>query len=254
VVNLRRFVILLSVSILLCSLAACALFTPAFKEVIQQPTGDVTKNQLQGELVPAVLEAKVIKVISGDTIEANIADTMYAVRYIGINIPQSFQANKPIEYFQNEALKKNYELVKGKTVLVERDAQDIDKDGHLLRYVWLDTMMVNAELVRLGYMQAICSPPNTKYEDTFFMLEREAQKQGRGLWVVPADAPVTGAFIGSKRSKVYHYSSCPLVANISGSARVYFILAADAATNGYIPCKVCNPPSRSCNAGACDSN
>jgi micrococcal nuclease len=246
----RQLIILSAGLVALCSFAACAPLTLSSEATMSQPAASDVE-QPKEESLSAVMEARVTRVVSGDTIEAAIADTVYKVRYIGMNIPLSFQANKPIEYFQNEAWKKNCELVEGKTVRLEKDVQDTDKEGRLLRYVWLDTLMVNAEFIRLGYMQAIHCPPNTRYEDIFVDLEREAQNQGRGLWVVKADAAVSGAYVGSRRSLVYHYPSCKLIDNIGESNKVYFVLPAQAAAKGYIPCKVCNPPSHSCSAGAC---
>jgi micrococcal nuclease len=57
----------------------------------------------------------------------------------------------------------------------------------MLAYVWLPQrdgarVMVNAELMRLGYAQVMTIPPNVKYADTFVKLQREARDAGRGLW------------------------------------------------------------------------
>lgn len=252
-VSYRLFTILLSCLLMLCSLSACVHFTTAYETVISEPVVDIDPNQLSEEFLPASLEARITSVVSGDVIEVAIADTIYKVRYIGVNIPQTFQS---IEYFQDEAYKKNCELVEGKTVRLEKDSQDTDKDGCLLRYVWLDTTMVNAELVRLGCMQTICSIPNVKYQNILFASEQEAMYQYRGLWAVDThnNAPIINTLIGSKKSKMYHYSSCKLVANISDTNKVYFFLPINATAGGYTPCNVCKPPSRSCSAGAFNPN
>jgi len=43
-------------------------------------------------------------------------------------------------------------------------------------------MMVNAELVRLGYAQVVTYPPDIKYQEYFLQLQKEAQEGGLGLW------------------------------------------------------------------------
>ena len=122
----------------------------------------------------------VTRVIDGDTIEI-VGGAR--VRYIGIDAPETVHPEKPVEYFGKEASEKNRELVGGKRVYLEKDVQDEDKYGRLLRYVWVDDMMVNAELVRLGYAYSYTYPPNVKYQKYFLQLEKEARDQGRGLWV-----------------------------------------------------------------------
>ena len=121
----------------------------------------------------------VIRVIDGDTIEIQGGER---VRYIGIDAPETVHPSKPVEHFGKEATEKNRELVEGKRVRLEKDVEDRDEYGRLLRYVWRDNMMVNAELVRLGYAYSYSLPPNIKYQELFLQLEKKAREQGLGLW------------------------------------------------------------------------
>jgi len=115
----------------------------------------------------------VTRVIDGDTIEI---EGGYYVRYIGIDAPEKG------EPFYGEATEANRNLVEGKKVYLEKDVEDKDEYGRLLRYVWVDNTMVNAELVRLGYAYSYSYPPNTKYQAYFLQLEKEAREQRLGLW------------------------------------------------------------------------
>jgi micrococcal nuclease len=115
----------------------------------------------------------VTRVIDGDTITI---EGGVRVRYIGIDAPET------VKFFGNEATEKNRELVGGKRVRLEKDIQDKDEYGRLLRYVWLDDTMVNAELVRLGYAYSYSYPPNVKYQTLLLRLERQARERGLGLW------------------------------------------------------------------------
>ena len=121
-------------------------------------------------------EAKVIRVIDGDTIEI---EGGIRVRYIGIDTPEVYPQT---EYYGSEASAKNRELVEGQMIILEKDTTDKDRYGRLLRYVWVDDVFVNAELVRLGYAEARAYPPDTKYQDIFSRLEGEAREAGLGLW------------------------------------------------------------------------
>jgi len=118
-------------------------------------------------------DAVVTKVIDGDTIEI---EGGVKVRYIGIDTPEIG------EPYYLEATEANRQLVEGKKVRLEKDIEDKDEYGRLLRYVWVDEIMVNAEFVRLGYVYSYCYPPNLKFQAHFLQLEKEAREQKRGLW------------------------------------------------------------------------
>lgn len=120
--------------------------------------------------------ATVTRVIDGDTI---IIATGQRVRYIGIDTPEVYPQR---EAFGMEAWQVNRKLVEGRKVRLERDISDTDKYGRLLRYVYVDGIFVNAELVRLGLAEARAYPPDTKYQDLLAQLEREARQAGRGVW------------------------------------------------------------------------
>lgn len=124
-------------------------------------------------------EAKVKEVVDGDTIELASGER---VRYIGINAPESEYPEKPVEPFGQEATEANRRLVAGRTVRLEFDVQRKDRYGRLLAYVYVDSLFVNAELVKRGYAYAYTWPPNVKHADLFVRLQQEARKAGRGLW------------------------------------------------------------------------
>lgn len=127
-------------------------------------------------------QAKVIRVIDGDTIEVEIEGRKYTVRYIGINTPETVDPRRPVERYGKEASEKNKELVGGKVVTLEKDVSETDRYGRLLRYVYVDAIFVNAELVRLGYAQASSYPPDVRYQQLFQQMERQARENRRGLW------------------------------------------------------------------------
>ncbi|MCL0053044.1 thermonuclease family protein [Dehalococcoidales bacterium] len=106
------------------------------------------------------------------------------VRYIGIDAPE---IHPELEAYGMEALQANRELVEGKIVHLERDVSETDKYGRLLRYVYVDDVFVNAELVRQGLAQAKAYPPNTKYQEYLEKLEQQARLAGKGIWGIQGD-------------------------------------------------------------------
>ncbi len=119
--------------------------------------------------------ALVIQVIDGDTI---VIEGGYRVRYIGIDTPE---IHPQLEAYGMQALGANRQLVEGKIVHLERDVSQTD-NGRLLRYVYVDDIFVNAELVRQGLAEAKAYPPDTRYQEELEKLEAEARQAGRGMW------------------------------------------------------------------------
>jgi micrococcal nuclease len=121
-------------------------------------------------------QARVVRVIDGDTIE--ITDGV-RVRYIGIDAPEVYPEQ---EYYGKEARDKNKEFVEGKIVTLEKDITDKDRFGRLLRYVYVDGIFVNSELVRLGCARSIAYPPDTRYQGLLSQMEDEAREAKIGFW------------------------------------------------------------------------
>lgn len=169
---------------------------------------------------------KVFRVVDGDTINVEINGQTESVRYIGIDTPETVDPRKPIQCFGVEASKKNKELVEGKMIRLEKDITDRDKYGRLLRYVWLDNILVNQELVEQGFAKSSSYPPDIKYQDKFITAEKEARTNKLGLWTAcpsmstPA-APVTAS---TTMPTLAPNSSCTIKGNISGSGEKIYHL------------------------------
>lgn len=122
---------------------------------------------------------KVARVIDGDTIELEGGER---VRYIGINAPELYYLQKPVECFANESKKKNQELTEGKEVILKKDTRDRDKYGRLLRYVFIGDTFVNLELVQQGFAYAAAYPPDAAYQNILADGQKKAKQTKKGLW------------------------------------------------------------------------
>ena len=118
-------------------------------------------------------------VFDGDTIE--LTDKR-KVRYIGIDAPEmNFKKDTP-DCFATESAHINEQLVKDKTIEMEKDREETDKYGRLLRYVYIDDLFVNDFLLRQGFARTLTIPPDTKYLQEFKEAEDEARNNKRNLW------------------------------------------------------------------------
>jgi micrococcal nuclease len=123
--------------------------------------------------------AKVVAVLDGDTIVIGGGEK---VRYAGLNTPETHHPDKLPEYCGQEAFEANRRLVAGKTVRLEFDERRRDKYGRLLAYVYVDSLCVNAELIRQGYAQVSTYKDNQRHHDEFMRLQQSAIAARRGMW------------------------------------------------------------------------
>lgn len=133
------------------------------------------------------LTGLVVRVVDGDTVHVRLGDRVEKVRYIGVDTPETHHPTRGEEPGGRAATAVNGRLVGERPVRLEPDVQLRDRHGRLLAYVWVarpggGELMVNAELVRLGYAQVMTVPPNVRHAELFRKLAIEAREHRRGLW------------------------------------------------------------------------
>ncbi len=104
----------------------------------------------------------VTAIIDGDTIYVQIDGIEYSVRYIGIDAPE-LDDREPLA---EEAKQLNASLVDGKTVTLVRDVSNTDIYGRLLRYVLVEDVFVNYELVSEGLAAVKAYYPDISCHET----------------------------------------------------------------------------------------
>ncbi|MFH1333382.1 MAG: thermonuclease family protein [archaeon] len=152
-------------------------------------TGNITK---EGPYI-------VTKVVDGDTLDL---DNGQRIRFSGINTPETGEC-----YYQ-EAKDRLKELILNKEVYTERDKSDKGAYGRYLRYLYLDDMMINEEIVKEGYAKVYDKyKDDTKRYDQLKEAEAIAKSQNLGVW--SCEDPKEGcAYVASKNSKVYYKPDC----------------------------------------------
>lgn len=141
---------------------------------------------------PGAVEAnaRVVRVVDGDTIVAEVDGTDERVRLIGIDTPESVKPGSPVECFGKEASAHTAELLpEGTPIRLELDVEERDRYDRLLAYVYRasDGEFVNLALARDGYAAQATFPPNVAHEEEFRAAVRAARESGAGLWSACAD-------------------------------------------------------------------
>jgi micrococcal nuclease len=123
--------------------------------------------------------AVVSRVIDGDTVELNDGRR---VRYIGVDTPEAAGSPKGEQPYAKEATARNRQLVEAKKVELQRGERDTDDYGRFLRYVYVDGVFVNAELIAEGFGYAYVREPGDRYRQVFVQLEQYAKLKKVGMW------------------------------------------------------------------------
>lgn len=153
--------------------------------------------------VPADLQAvTVVDVIDAETIEVAMEDgPVHSVRLIGLNAPMyTADGSAPGTEEGTRARCFLSETVHpGDRVYLQSDRSDFDKDGNMLRYVWLRqpdsftdpdevrSEMLNAIVLDGGYAVARKCKPDDAYFEIFKALQLESFHAERGLWAEGID-------------------------------------------------------------------
>ena len=128
---------------------------------------------LTSNCVQQPLKDYCVHVYDGDSFELNNGEV---VRLIGIDAPE---LSDPGGEAAREYL---IQLIRGKQVLLYAGPEEKDNYGRLLRYVYVEGMCINEEMIRNGYaVMRYLSPGDPKLV-WYTALEIEAESARAGLW------------------------------------------------------------------------
>ncbi len=137
----------------------------------------------QGGRVSPTMTVKVVRAVDGDTAVVTLPDgSEDRVRYIGVDTPESVKPGTPVQCYAERASEFNHGAIDGRTVRLVLGDEQRDIYDRLLAYVYIGQRFLNAELIEGGYARSLTIPPNDRYAPLFKRLEREAGRDGTGLW------------------------------------------------------------------------
>ncbi|MFE1244879.1 thermonuclease family protein [Fictibacillus sp. NPDC058756] len=129
------------------------------------------------------IQVQVLDVVDGDTIKVKVDGKSETVRFLLVDTPESVHPNKPVQPFSKEASKHTEGMLSGSDVELELGIGERDKYGRLLAYVYADGKSVQKSLLEKGLARvAYVFEPNTKYVDDYEKIQKQAQKEGIGIW------------------------------------------------------------------------
>jgi micrococcal nuclease len=128
------------------------------------------------------VSASVTKHTDGDTLWLS---GIGKVRLIGVDTPEVFSGVEC--YGRRAAAFVQRVLPLGSEVRYRLGAEERDRYGRALAYVWLDDgRFLNRLLLARGYAQTLTIPPNVEYAGDFAAAARGARGRGLGLWAADA--------------------------------------------------------------------
>jgi micrococcal nuclease len=165
---------------------------PATSSVVKKPLASVpTKQQVSAitgraqprKTTPALKpqtaqNPMVIDVHDGDTITVKYSNGIREkIRLLGVDAPELEQRPHGIQA-------KTYlrRLILNKRVRLESDQQTLDKFGRRLSYVYAGSKFINQRIVANGWALSSNIRPNTRYEKTLALAQRQARTANAGVW------------------------------------------------------------------------
>lgn len=157
--DMRRYASYLVAAGFLLLFILPVLFSPS--EPISEESTEIPQDTL------------VVRVIDGDTVDMAGGER---VRLIGIDAPERGDA-----YYEVAATRLR-ELLQGKVVELRSDTADRDEYGRLLRYVYLDGVLINELMVREGYATQFPYGEDRMFQNEIAAAEDAAKAEGLGIW------------------------------------------------------------------------
>jgi len=107
------------------------------------------------------------------------------VRMLGIDTPETVDPRKEEQCYGREASRVTKNLLEGKKVrlVFNQDREKQDRYQRYLAYVYIpDDILVNEMLLTQGYAREYTYGKPYEVQKEFRKIEREAQKNKKGLW------------------------------------------------------------------------
>lgn len=173
-------------------------------------------------------------VVDGDTI---YLDNGEKVRFVGVNTPE-----RGVEGYITS---KNFvqKLCLNKKVGLDiDDSKHNDKYGRTLAVVIVDGKNLNEMLLKEGLAEVMYIPPSEFYPYSWADSSTHIPNSYNTLINTNKDTSSdSGNYIGNSNSGKFHKITCKWGQKTAEHNRVYFSSRNAAISQGYQPCKVCNP-------------
>ncbi|MDP3962832.1 MAG: thermonuclease family protein, partial [bacterium] len=142
------------------------------------------------ELIKDNVLYRVIEVLDGDTLIANVSGKEVTVRLIGIDTPEVVDPRKPVQCYGPQASAKAKEILSNREVYLEKEKskgkgnKQYDIYGRVLAYAHLPSgMNYNQFMIENGFAKEYTfNSEKYKYQKEFKEAHKKAKKEKLGLW------------------------------------------------------------------------
>lgn len=174
------------------------------------------------------------KVVDGDTI---YLDNGEKIRFVGVNTPE-----RGVEGYITS---KNFvqKLCLNKEVGIDvDDSKHSDRYGRTLGVVIVNGKNVNEMLLKEGLAEVMYMPPSEFYPyDWADSSTHVPNSQNTYIHTSDKTSSDSGNYVANSNTGKFHEVSCRWGQKISDHNKVTFDSRNEAISQGYQPCKVCNP-------------
>ncbi len=179
-------------------------------------------------------------VVDGDTI---YLDNGEKIRFVGVNTPE-----RGVEGYITS---KNFvqKLCLNKKVGIDvDDSKHSDRYGRILGVVIVDGKNVNEMLLKEGLAEIMYMPPSEFYPydwadgDTHVgSSHSSSSSSSQPTSAESTSSSDSASYVGNANTGKFHDASCNSVSKMAEGNKVFFSSRNDAVSQGYVPCKICNP-------------
>ena len=124
-------------------------------------------------------EVSLTRCTDGDTAQFTNGSMTFAVRFLGIDTPESTYRIDP--WGKAASTYTCDKLENAETIVLESEDERTDGNGRYLAWVWYDGRLLNLELIEEAYSNAK-GASGTKYEDIIYDAELSTQDKDRRIW------------------------------------------------------------------------
>ena len=215
-----------------------------FSKYSDQSNADIL-NKYDDTDCQAEFTGKCTYVTDGDTIEV---DGLGKVRFVGVNTPE-----RGVEgYICSKRFVQKLCLDKEVSLDIDDDKYT-DRYGRYLAVVIVDGKNLNEMLLKEGLAEVMYMPPSEFYPYDWtndsngysnYLSSSSSSNSASSSSNSFSSSSTSGSgysYIASANSHKFHYPSCRWGKKISEKNKVTFNSRTDAISQGYEPCKVCQP-------------
>ncbi|MBS1958381.1 MAG: thermonuclease family protein [Bdellovibrionales bacterium] len=128
------------------------------------------------------VQAKVYRVVDGDTVHIYIGAEVYAVRMLGIDTPELHYLARAQPKWGEIAKRSLQDMLKpGDSIRVEFDKEKCDRYGRILVHVFKGSANINLQQIARGMAANYCITPNVKYCDLYADTYAKARSYRLGM-------------------------------------------------------------------------